>query len=401
MSDVTAAAPSDDIPPEKILFIDDEKNVLAAIHRQLRKHFNILPALGGPEGLAAVAKYKPAVVVCDMRMPEMDGVTTLVEIEKRSPETVRIMLTGNADQETAIEAINRGRIFRFLNKPCSEQILRQAIEDALQYHRTITAEKTLLQQTLTGSVRAMADILSLVAPEAFGRSARVKQWARPMADELGLSSWWELELAAMLYPIGLISAPPQVLEKAAAGTQKLTAAEKDILERTPDVARRLLMHIPRLKGVANIVGLQDRGYDGTGVPERGPVGDAIPVEARAMKVLKALAELTPADVPTDAVVAKLSERPEAYDPKVIAAAHRLWGIGARAKNDAAVGKRMSIALDTLLPNDLLLAPIMLASGKMLLSEGIRVTSAQIERLRNIRSLEPIQEPIAIQRVVAM
>lgn len=399
MSDDQVPARGDQIPPEKILFIDDEKNVLAAIHRQLRRYFNILPALSGAEGLAAVGKYKPAVVVCDMRMPGMDGVSTLVEIEKRSPDTVRIMLTGNADQETAVDAINRGRIFRFLNKPCSEQTLRQALEEAIRHHQLITSERTLLQQTLTGSVRAMADMLSLVAPDAFGRSARVRQWTRAIADELELSSRWELDLAGTLYPIGLVSVPPQVLEKAAATPQKMTAAEKDMLAAAPDVGRRLLTHIPRLKGVANIISLQDRGYDGSGHPERGPVGDAIPIEARILHLLKSLAELSTDDVPRDATLMKLKERAERFDPKVLAAAQRLWGIGGTGYQTV-VGQRLSITLDTILPNDLLMAPVMLASGKLLLSEGSRITAAQIERLRNLKKIEVIREPIDVERFAA-
>jgi response regulator RpfG family c-di-GMP phosphodiesterase len=397
MNDV-ALNQEDNAKSDKILFIDDEKNVLAAIHRQLRKDFNILPALSGTEGLAAVAKYKPAVVVCDMRMPGMDGVSTLVEIEKRSPDTVRIMLTGNADQETAVEAINRGRIFRFLNKPCSEPVLRQALEEALNHHRLMVAEKVLLQQTLTGSVRAMVDILSLVAPDAFGRSSRVKQWARTMADALGLASSWELDLAAMLYPIGLVSVPPAVLEKLSAAPQQLSAAEKDIVARAPEAGRRLLMHIPRLRNVANIIALQDRGFDGSGLPERGPIGDEIPIEARILKFLKTVADLTPLDTPPSALIAKIAENGSAFDPQILNIANTCWGMNPIQAQGQVTSSRVSVTLDTILPNDLLMSEIATVSGKLLLSEGIRITAAQVERLRNIRRLEPVKEPIAVLRV---
>ncbi len=392
-----ALAPDGGMTSDKILFIDDEKNVLAAIHRQLRKDFNILPALNGTEGLAAVAKYKPAVVVCDMRMPGMDGVATLMEIEKRSPDTVRIMLTGNADQETAVEAINRGRIFRFLNKPCSEEVLRQALEEALRQHQLIVTEKTLLQETLTGSVRAITDILSLVAPDAFGRAARVRRWAGDMAKVMNLPSSWELDLASMLYPIGLVSVPAVVLEKASAAPQQLTATEKDVLAHVPEVARRLLMHIPRLSGVANIIGLQDRGVDGSGWPERGPLGDEIPIEARILKFLKTIAMLTPLDTPPSALIAKVSENNGAFDPHVLNAANTLWGLNPIHAQAPVSSSRVAVTLDTILPNDLLMSEIATVSGKLLLSEGIRITAAQVERLRNIRRLEPVKEPIAVLR----
>lgn len=383
----------------KILFIDDEKNVLAAIHRQLRRQYNILPALSGAEGLAAVAKHKPAVVVCDMRMPDMDGITTLSEIEKKSPNTVRIMLTGNADQETAVDAINRGRIFRFLNKPCSDQVLRAALDDALRQHELITSEKTLLQKTLIGSVRAMADILSLVVPAAFEKSVRVRNWARLIADEINMPSRWELDLAAMLYPIGLVMVPSSILDKVLTDSRSLSPQERQVLLSAPESARRLLSHIPRLKNVANIIAYQDRGYDGSGTPDKGPIGEDILLGSRILKVLKDLADITNDDVPSEAAVTILLKRAEIYDPAVLIAASNLWSLGPhQLASGVKKSKRFSVQLDTLLPNDLLVEPIMLKSGKLLLSEGIRVSAAQIERLRNIRSLEPIQEPVIVERI---
>ena len=104
---------------KKILFVDDEPNVLAAFQRQLRRQFEVETAPSGREGLALLQKARDyAVVVADMRMPEMNGVEFLKEVKTAAPEAVRIMLTGNADQGTAIEAINQGRIFSFLHKPC-------------------------------------------------------------------------------------------------------------------------------------------------------------------------------------------------------------------------------------------------------------------------------------------
>src|SRR5713226_129196 len=100
-------------PMKKILFVDDEPNILAAYQRQLRKHFSVEIAVGPVAGLAALQNPRDfAVVVADMRMPEMNGVEFLVKVKTAAPETVRMMLTGNADQTTAIEAINEGSIFR-------------------------------------------------------------------------------------------------------------------------------------------------------------------------------------------------------------------------------------------------------------------------------------------------
>src|SRR5882672_4792554 len=108
----------------KILCVDDEPNVLEAFSRSLRKDFQVFVAQSGEQGIAMIENEGPfAVVVSDMRMPEMDGIQFLSRVRETIPETVRVMLTGNADQQTAMNAVNEGNIFRFLTKPCSPEAL--------------------------------------------------------------------------------------------------------------------------------------------------------------------------------------------------------------------------------------------------------------------------------------
>lgn len=103
----------------RILFVDDDPNILKGFQRNLRKHYDISVADSGQTGLELIANSEPfAVIVADMQMPRMNGVEFLAQTRKISPDSVRIMLTGNADQQTAIAAINRGDIYRFVNKPC-------------------------------------------------------------------------------------------------------------------------------------------------------------------------------------------------------------------------------------------------------------------------------------------
>ncbi|MBM3834120.1 MAG: response regulator [Verrucomicrobia bacterium] len=126
---------------EKILCVDDDANILSAYERNLRRRFSIQTALGGEEALKIVRNDGPfAIVAADMRMPGLNGIELLTKIREIAPDTVRIMLTGNAEQQTAVEAINKGHIFRFLNKPCSPEFLGAALESGLQQYRLITAE---------------------------------------------------------------------------------------------------------------------------------------------------------------------------------------------------------------------------------------------------------------------
>ena len=136
---------------EKTLFVDDDPNILAAFNRYLRNEFTFETASSGQDGLNILEEKGPfAVVVADMRMPNMDGVVFLKKVKENYPNTVRIMLTGNADMQTAVNAVNEGNIFRFLTKPASKEIIINAVTAALEQYRLIMAEKELLEKTFHG-----------------------------------------------------------------------------------------------------------------------------------------------------------------------------------------------------------------------------------------------------------
>ena len=160
----------------RVLCVDDEPNVLAGLRRCLRGHFAVTTAVGGAAGLDALrAEGRFAVVVSDLRMPGMDGVAFLSQVRALAPDTVRVLLTGQADLEAAIASVNEGHIFRFLMKPCAPTQLLAAVDAAAEQHRLLTAERELLEQTLHGSIKALTEALALANPTSFGRATRLKQ----------------------------------------------------------------------------------------------------------------------------------------------------------------------------------------------------------------------------------
>jgi DNA-binding NtrC family response regulator len=142
----TASAP-------KILLVDDEQRVLEGLSMHLRRNFTVQTATSGAAGLERLtADGAIAVVVSDMRMPNMDGATFLARAREIAPTTVRMMLTGQADIDSAIAAINGGQIFRFLTKPTSPANFLAAVTAALTQHRLIVSEKVL-----TSNVRLLKE----------------------------------------------------------------------------------------------------------------------------------------------------------------------------------------------------------------------------------------------------
>lgn len=121
---------------QKILFVDDEIKLLDGIKRQLRRDFDIVVADGGQAGLDTIEREGPfAVVVSDYNMPIMDGIAFLNSVYRQYPDTVRIMLTGRAELDLAINALHSAQISRFLNKPCPKEILEQTLNDGLEQYR--------------------------------------------------------------------------------------------------------------------------------------------------------------------------------------------------------------------------------------------------------------------------
>jgi ActR/RegA family two-component response regulator len=242
---------------QQILFVDDEPKILQALERQLNTRFHMQTVQDPESGLRTVRQNGPfAVVVADFRMPGMNGIQFLAEVKHLSPDTVRVMLTGQGDLNTAIAAVNEGSIFRFLTKPCPTEILTAALDSAVEQHRLITAERELLEKTLRGSIKVLTEVLSLVSPGAFSRACLVRRYTTHMATRLKLRSVWEFELAAMLCQLGYITVPQQVLDKVAA-RQKLSPDEQAVFSSHPAVAERLLENIPRLETVARMIRNQD------------------------------------------------------------------------------------------------------------------------------------------------
>jgi signal transduction histidine kinase len=126
----------------RILLVDDEPQVLAALRAHLRKKYEVFTAECGDDGLERIREYGPfAVVVADMRMPGMNGVEFLREAFRMAPDTVRILLTGYTDVDSAIGAVNEGRIFRFLTKPCPPPEFMKSVAEAVSQHREVLNER--------------------------------------------------------------------------------------------------------------------------------------------------------------------------------------------------------------------------------------------------------------------
>lgn len=131
----------------KILFVDDDKHALEGYKRLLHGEFEIETATSGSQGLAAIQVLGPfAVVVSDMRMTGMNGAEFLAHVRELAPQTVRVLLTGHRDLDRAIEAVNDGQIFRYLNKPCGKDELVRTIRLGLAKYQSNAEDSQLIKE---------------------------------------------------------------------------------------------------------------------------------------------------------------------------------------------------------------------------------------------------------------
>ena len=363
---------------ERILLVDDEPHVLSGYKRHLRKNYNVVLAEGGAEALRLINTEVPfAVVVSDMKMPEVNGITVLTEVARRHPDTVRIMLTGDADQRTAIDAVNEGNIFRFLTKPCSPETMARTLEAAVRQYQLVRAEHELLTKTLSGSVSLMVQMMSLMNPKAYGQASRVRRYARDISTRLNIKNSWEVEIAAMLSQIGCVAIPNEVLEKVA-DHKPLTANEQRMWDEHPQTGSDLVRTIPRLEGAAELIALQRHD-----APD-----EKIPIGARVLKVVLDHDALAATSSPPEALHTMLREKPEQYDPEVLQALSELVASAYVTKEVQVAGLRVGMVFDQ---------NVETLSGSVLISKGQEVTESLINRLRNFdSSTHGVSQPIRVR-----
>lgn len=373
---------------DKILFVDDDRNILASFRRHLRKDFTVETALSGREGLDKIAKNGPySVVVSDLRMPGMDGIEFLSQVRGLSPDSVRIMLTGNADLTAAIEAVNEGKVFQFLTKPCPLNKMIHVLTMGIKQYRLITAERELLEKTLRGSIEVLTEILELVNPEAFGRSSRIKCYVRDTAVQMKVSDVWRLETAAMLSQIGYIILPEQTVKKIY-HNEKFTEKEWQLFYQHPFIASILLDKIPRMSEIAKIIYYQEKNYDGSGIPADSVSGEEIPLGARILKAVLDFDVLKFSEHTDAEALSQLKKQNSRYDPNVLNALE--FVVSTRL-----IHKTRSIFVSEFEENMILDEDVHTLKGQLLLSKGQEVSWPFIERLRTFSDTVGIREPIRV------
>ncbi len=343
-----------------VLFVDDEVNILKALQRLLRNEpIDVLTASSPSEALELIDRAGPQVIVSDQRMPMMSGVDFLSAVRDRHSDIVRMMLTGHTDMSIAVEAINKGEIYRLITKPWNDEELKATLRQAFDHYdlkaeikrlNSVTREQNFklqdMNKNLEDKVRertkqldhknrelrtayiqtigALAEAIDAKDAYTRGHSERVAVYASRIAREMNLSK--ELiertYFAGLLHDVGKIGIPDAIITK----PERLNDEEYEQIKRHPEIGARILEPVEFLREVAPCVRHHHEWYDGcsAGYPER-LAGDRIPLPSRVIVVADTVEAMTSdrpyrKALPLDVVVREMHKYSGTqFDPVVVAA----------------------------------------------------------------------------------
>jgi len=360
----------------RVLCVDDEPLLLEGLQLTLRQHSRLTVSESPVDALKLLDTGEAfAVIVSDMRMPGMSGAEFLARAREKQPDAIRILLTGHADMANAIQAVNRGNIFRFLTKPCPPDELVAGVRAAAEQHRLVLAERELLDRTLKGAVASLTEALALAQPETYGRAVRLRQLALDVARHIGLRETWHLEVASMLSDLGAMSLPAETAKKLANGSP-LDEAEQPMVARATVLTDQLIGRIPRMEPVLALLAKA----------RKAPGLDATPAE----QVLRAVFEFNRLDADGTATERALATM-KAHTPAPICAA--LEALAARSRLNT---RTREVHVKDLRAGMTLLADVQSAAGVMLVSRGHVLTDGVLERIRNVHALQGVKEPVLVR-----
>jgi response regulator RpfG family c-di-GMP phosphodiesterase len=379
-----APAPRRELPRDapRVLCVDDEPNVLEGLRDSLRRSFDVHVAESGADGLALLQQDPDsfAVVISDMRMPVMSGAAFLNQARRIAPTAVRLLLTGHSDVEAAIRAVNDGQIFRFLTKPCPPGDLLRACAAGLGQHRLLNAERVLLEQTLRGAIKALTDVLALTNPAAFGRGTRLKTGVGLLAQQIGMTDAWEVEIAALLLQLGAVTLPDATAEKLYSGAA-LTPEEQAMVAGVPQATERIIGHIPRMEGVLQVLKDVARRFDAD--DDRGPS-----LGGRMLRIVRDHDELESRGATRTVALEQMRTGGGIYDPQLLKDYSRALGL-TREVEDA-----IDVRVDSLRVGMTFAEDVRHRGGTLLIARGYKVTTALLERLAHIPRGQ-VREPLRV------
>ncbi|MBI4620669.1 MAG: response regulator [Desulfobacterales bacterium] len=421
------------MPTHTLLFVDDEQNVLNSLSRVFRNEdYEIFTATSAKEGLEKVMQNEISLVLSDQRMPEMTGTEFLDEIKKKSPNTIRIILTGYADIDAAMDAINKGEVYRFITKPWDDLELKIIINRALKLYELEKENRELtfltikqndelkdlnknleqkvmnrtkeiedksnelasvykeLKKNFLDTIKVFVGLLELYNPELGGHSKRVASLSISIAKRYDLdeNDMELIETSAMLHDIGFIGVPEDVLDKV---SSELTPPEETLVKQHPVVGQSAITFIKNLHQAGILIRSHHEEFDGKGYPD-GLKNEEIPLGSRIIAVASTYDELINKNKSSkeDALAYIKKESGYGFDPEVVFNFLDLFNAF-----EVASKAEVRISLSELKKGMVLSRDLYTGRGRLLLAKNEPIQENHIEKVISFHKIDPIVGKISV------
>ncbi|HOE42741.1 MAG TPA: response regulator [Rhodoferax sp.] len=431
------AATLADTPPT-LLFVDDEPSILSSLQRLFRpKGYKILTAESGDAGLAILDSQAVDLVISDMRMPKMDGAQFLEKVRQKTPETMRLLLTGYADINATINAINKGEIYRHISKPWDDNDILLIVKKALE-HKALRAENQRLlvltqqqndelkdlnsglekrvqertaeiehvnsflnlanerlKQNFMVSIKVFSGLIELREGAVAGHARRVADMARRIARQMALptAAQQDVFVAALLHDIGKIGFTDELLAKP---VSKLVNEELARYRKHALAGEAALMPLVEMQGVAKIIRAHHERFDGAGFPD-GAAGAAIPLGAGILAVANdydgfQIGTLTERRYTADEARILIKQGSDKrYDPQVVAAFLEVFGLPREE-----TGRYRELLASELVPGMVSGKDILSRDGTLLLAADYVLDAVIVRQIQTYASREGIHLMVSIR-----
>lgn len=437
---VVGGVSSDNTACRTVLLVDDEVRILNALDRLLRERYDVVRTTSPREALEMLEAQEFALLISDQRMPEMLGSELCAKAAEASPETIRVMLTGYSDLNSAMESINRGSVFRFILKPWNDEELRKLVRKAVDQYNLVAENRRLqalterqntelqdlneqlkdfnaklrekvfertrqvseLNQKVTnhfkGSIDLLARLSNMHSQVLGNHSKRVADLSLRVGRARGISQeiLQDLEIAGTLHDIGKIGMDPGIVGRESG---ELSTRDKAVLRTHPVTAAALIQRIPELERAALMVRHHHEAFDGSGYPDK-LRGDTIPLGARIIAVVDAFDNFLNMRsrftlVEAESALEHLEEQAGTrFDPRLV---QLLVSIIHEDESLIPEASEVEIALRDLRSGMVLSRDLISSKGLLLLQKGIKVDEKHLPRLLKLNESDPIVEGPYIYR----
>ena len=326
---------------DQILIVDDEEIICSILARRLtREGYACVTANNGREALQYFYKHPFSLIISDIKMPEMDGLTLLKRVKAANPKMMVIMVTAFPEIDLAVEAMHLGA-YDFIIKPADLDLVILSVRKALEkkrleeeilayrshLERLVEERTTKLQQAYRilkkahlDSVKVLVEAIDAKDPYTRGHSDRVTRMSLKIAFQFGFTEdrLESLEYGALLHDIGKIGIKDEVLLKP--GT--LDSEEYQYIQEHPLIGIKIIEGLDFFKDKIPMIRHHHEHYDGSGYPD-GLLGAAIPLEARIIAVPDAFDAMTSVRphrgmMPLQDVLMELEKcKGTQFDPKIL------------------------------------------------------------------------------------